>query len=389
MLTTLAVSNYRSLDAIVVPLSQLNVVTGKNGSGKSNLYRALRLISETAAGRGTQSLAREGGLSKALWAGPPGASASARYRDDIDIEMSGRSREAVGLRLGFGGEDLSYAIDFGFPPPPPPSTEFSRDPLIKSEAIWTGPFLRGSNSLVERRSTVVKVKKNSGWSVSDQHLVPYESIFTQIADPTRAPEVLRLRESIRSWRFYDHFRADFDAPARKSHVGTRTVALNHEGDDVAASWQTILEIGDYDALNNSVDDAFPNSKVSITNNDGVFSLNFHQKGLRRSLAAQELSDGTLRYLLWTAALHTPRPPPLMVLNEPETSLHPDLLGPLGRMIQRASLRSQMIVVSHSSALTDALEDSNANYITLSKRDGCTFVVGQRSLDEPPWHWPKR
>jgi len=61
----------------------------------------------------------------------------------------------------------------------------------------------------------------------------------------------------------------------------------------------------------------------------------------------ELSDGTLRYLLWIAALHTPRPPPLMVLNEPETSLHPDLLPALARLITRAASRSQVWVVSHA------------------------------------------
>jgi len=59
-----------------------------------------------------------------------------------------------------------------------------------------------------------------------------------------------------------------------------------------------------------------------------------QHGLLRPLEATELSDGTLRYLLWIAALLTPRPPALMVLNEPETSLHPDLLAPLGRLIAR-------------------------------------------------------
>ena len=47
-----------------------------------------------------------------------------------------------------------------------------------------------------------------------------------------------------------------------------------------------------------------------------------QHGLLRLLRAAELSDGTLRYLLLVAALLTPRPPPLLVLNEPETSLHP-------------------------------------------------------------------
>jgi len=44
MLTTLAISNYRSLRELIVPLGRLSVITGSNGSGKSSLYRALRLL---------------------------------------------------------------------------------------------------------------------------------------------------------------------------------------------------------------------------------------------------------------------------------------------------------------------------------------------------------
>ena len=50
MLQTLAIAHYRSLHGLVLPLQQLNVVTGDNGSGKSSLYRALRLLAETAQG---------------------------------------------------------------------------------------------------------------------------------------------------------------------------------------------------------------------------------------------------------------------------------------------------------------------------------------------------
>ena len=69
---------------------------------------------------------------------------------------------------------------------------------------------------------------------------------------------------------------------------------------------------------------------------GRFELQMRQHGLLRPLGTAELSDGTLRYLLLVAALLSPRPPELMVLNEPETSLHPDLLAPLGRLIGTVS-----------------------------------------------------
>ena len=62
MLHTLAVGNYRSINNLVMPLGRLNLITGANGSGKSNLYRALRLLAETAQDGVVNALAREGGL---------------------------------------------------------------------------------------------------------------------------------------------------------------------------------------------------------------------------------------------------------------------------------------------------------------------------------------
>ena len=70
MLDTLAVANYRSVRELVLPLQQMNLITGANGSGKSNLYRGLRLLTEAARGSAVRAIALEGGLHSVLWAGP-------------------------------------------------------------------------------------------------------------------------------------------------------------------------------------------------------------------------------------------------------------------------------------------------------------------------------
>lgn len=119
--------------------------------------------------------------------------------------------------------------------------------------------------------------------------------------------------------------------------------LAHDGRDLAAALQTIREIGDSAALDEAVDDAFPGSTLAINCANGRFAVEIHQHGLLRPLIAAELSDDTLRYLLWIAALLTPRPPKLMVLNEPETSLHPDLLPALARLIGVAAKQTQVWV----------------------------------------------
>lgn len=386
MLGTLAIANYRSLRSLVLPLGALTLVTGANGSGKSNLYRALRLLADTAQGRVVHALAREGGLGSTLWAGPEEITRAMR-RGEVPVQ-GGPRREVVALRMGFAGDDFGYAIDLGLPEQS--SSRFSSDPQIKTEAIWAGPFLRPANLLVSRRGALVRIREGRNWRVLADDLDPFDSLFTQVADPERAPEVLRLRETVRGWRFYDHFRSDAEAPARWPQLGTRTPVLSHDGHDLAAAWQTIREIGDPRALDAAVEDAFPGASVEVTVSGGRFGLAFRQHGLLRPLSAAELSDGTLRYLLWIAALHTPRPPPLMVLNEPETSLHPDLLPALARLIVQASARSQVWVVSHAARLIAALEQTPACHtLRLEKELSETRVVGQGMLDEPPWHWPER
>ena len=188
-----------------------------------------------------------------------------------------------------------------------------------------------------------------GWTELTRSLRPWESMLTELADPERAPELLRVRRMIRGWRFYDGFRADAEAPARTPQVGTRTPVLADDGRDLAAALQTIRENGRSE-LDRAVADAFDGAILEVTVDSGRFDVALHQPGMLRPLAGAELSDGTLRYLLLVAALLTPDPPPLMVLNEPETSLHPDLLPPLARLVRSAAERSQVMVVSHSDAL---------------------------------------
>jgi len=85
-----------------------------------------------------------------------------------------------------------------------------------------------------------------------------------------------------------------------------------------------------------------------------------------------------------------RCPPLLVLNEPETSLHPDLLPALARLIIGASARSQVWVVSHASRLIAALkEHPGCNVLPLYKELSQTRVEGMGNLEGPPWSWPQR
>jgi predicted ATPase len=384
MIRTIAVSGYRSLRDVRLSLGTLNVVTGANGVGKSSLYRAIRLLADIAQGRIIQSLAAEGGLHSTLWAGPEQFSRSMKQSRQ---PVQGTVRKGpISLKLGFAGDDYGYAIDLGLPTPS--SSQFSRDPAIKIENQWNGAALTRTNVFAERNGPSVRIRDRHGaWRQAATQLPSFDSMMTHCSDPHEAPELSLLRDRMRDWRFYDHLSTDRDAPARRPQIGTYTPVLGSDGADLAAAVQTIREIGEAAALDGAVADAFPGSAVEIVNSDGYFELQMRQHGLLRPLKAAELSDGTLRYLLLVAALLSPRPPTLMVLNEPETSLHPDLLPPLGRLIAQAAQHSQIIVVSHAAALVASLEKAaDLRRVVLEKQLGETVIADD---ERPTWTWPSR
>ncbi len=382
MINSLAISGYRSLRNITVSLTNLTIISGGNGTGKSSLYRALRLLADCAQGRIVQSLASEGGLTSTLWAGPE--SFSRAMKTGAQPVQGTIRKKAISLKLGFGADDYSYAIDLGLASVGP--SFFSQDPEIKSEHLWMGEVCRPANMIAKRNGPGVTTRdREDCWNQVSTQLATFDSMMTHCSDPVQAPELLIAREQMRDWRFYDHFRTDRTAPARRAQIGTYTPVLSSDGHDLAAAIQTIREIGGHAQLDSAIADAFAGASIGVAVDSSGFILEMEQPGLLRPLAAHELSDGTLRYLLLVAALLSPRPPQLMVLNEPETSLHPELIEPLARLIAHAAQSTQMIVVSHSDALVNALTDQpSIAQVLLEKELGETVV---HNNDEPSWHWP--
>ena len=362
-LSFLSVDGYRSVRALRTPLDRVNVVLGPNGSGKTNVYRALALLVDAAHGRLARSVAREGGMPSLMWAGDH------------------RKHERRGVIVEVAFDAFAYRLEVGLVIPG--RSMFNLDPEVKEESIT---FVEGKRKtlLMERAGPTAWMRDDDGRRVTyPLELSSSESVLSQLRDRHRYPEVASLCERMQRWRFYHHFRTDTDAPLRQPQVGVATHVLSATGDDLGAALQTIREVGDGPALDEAVDDAFPGWQLLVEADERVrVAVRMRAPGIRRPLEASELSDGTVRYLCLVAALLTPRPPELLALNEPETSLHPQLLSPLGRLIARASRGSQLFVTTHSRELADAVAAATgARTIELRLAEGATMIAGQRLDDE--------
>jgi predicted ATPase len=380
MISALHIAGYRSLKDIAFELGPLTVVTGPNGAGKSNVFRALALLKSAALGRFSEALAQEGGMPAVLFAGPETLD---RERARAGIVEGGPRQHRNQLLLGIAFDDFRYELVVGLPPQAPGDPDpFVQDPDVKNEAIWSGKR-RPSSILVHRKAGVVS-DGNAAVRSPRPVLEPNESLLWQLSDAARFPEVAAMRARLSRLRLHHGFATEANGPARQVSVGFRSPVLADDGANLAAALATIAYLGNGDALDEAIDLAFPGARVRIKRDDeGRFVLRWHQHGLLRPLGVAELSDGTLRYLCLLAALHSPRPPEVLAINEPELSLYPELLRPLASQFRRAAKQMQVIVVSHAESLINSLEDSGeATSVFLTREFGATVVQGQTLLARP-------
>ncbi len=305
--------------------------------------------------------------------------------------MPGDSRNVrpVRLQLGFASDTFSYSIDLGLPISH--HSAFALDPVIKRECVWLGSIQSPGTLCADRNGPIVKCRNAAGeWVEIYNEACTFEGLMTRYADPINAPELIALRVQLQQWRFYDYLRTDMHAPARQNQIGTRTLCLANDGSNLAAAIQTIKESSNAELFDQAIEAAFQGSEVEVDIDRGVFELRMSQPGIKRAFTTSELSEGTLKYLMLTALLLSPSPPELLVLNEPESQLHPDLLPALAELIGRVVRTTQIVVVTHSAKLGELLlANPHSRDLSLQKRQGSTHLTCIDSLNMPKWTWPKR
>ena len=344
-------------EGIDLPMEPLNVLIGPNGSGKSNLIEALALLK--AAPRDLSApIKRVGGISEWLWKGDMAPSAAT-----IDVIVgSGDSRKPFRHALEIGQQSGRFEV---------------RDETIENANPDNGEqqpqfyyrFQRGNpviNSLLDgsdSRRRERRLRRNS--------LDPEESILSQRDDPELYPELGWLQKHYHRIALYRNWEFGPAAIQRESpQADEPSTFLTERGENMALLLSKLRGESRQKFVHSlqQLYDGIEDFQVEV--GGGRADLFVVERGAgERYIPASRLSDGTLRYMALAAILLDPDPPPLVVIEEPELGLHPDVILGVGEMLVGASQRTQLVVTTHSRTLIDALHDLPSSVVVCEKYDG--------------------
>ncbi len=344
-------------EGIDLPMEPLNVLIGPNGSGKSNFIEALALL-QAAPHDLSAPIRRMGGISEWLWKG--------------DDERQIATVEAI-ISCPAGATPLHHTLlmwqhEERFEV----ALESIRDHRDHHDEEPSKAYYKATTDKVEINRLVEDSSGERGMRTLDRSTVRRDqSILSQREDPDLYPELGWLQKQYRKIRLYRNWEFGPDAGLRRSpRADEPSTFLTERGENLPLVLST--QRGDQrQAFVKSLQqlyDGIDNFQVEVRG--GRTELFVVERGAgERYVPASRLSDGTLRYMALAAILLDPEPPPLVVIEEPELGLHPDVVLSIGRMLVEASRRMQLVVTTHSRVLIDALDDLPSSVIVCDKHDG--------------------
>jgi predicted ATPase len=357
---------YRSLRSIRMELGEVSVFVGENGTGKSNLYQALRLLRACATNTLSANIVAEGGMGSVLWSG------TRKKGEDLRVVI-----EAV-LSDEQRAIDYSYRVEVGLPPPV--SASFPFEAHVKEEELSVTAGQRPA-VVLSRDHNLIRIRDESGrLVVFAGEVLPSETALGVTADEGRSPELGHFRRAVSQWRFFHGFRTDAGSPLRQPCPAVLSPLLTEDGGNLAAVFATVAHVAeDMTDIDHAVSTALQGMRLVVPQpvHEARIELQVPDFPERR-FTPRELSDGQLRFLALCGALQSYRRPTLIGLNEPEASLHPSMLAPLAEMIGKAAQKSQIWVVTHSEQLADEIgRRTGTRSHQVLKKEGETSIAGVR------------
>ena len=352
---------FRKLQNIDLPIRPFMVLIGANGVGKTSLLDAYSLLSASAAGGLTSKLSQFGGVSSIL------------TRDKAEcislfVDMDVPGYKPLEYEINLIPKGSGYAI--------------SREVLSQSKDGRTGSFKH-----IDSKDGDIRY-----YEIEEENLVrpnwehnPLETSLFQVPKMFRQPEELRrILGSVTQYHVLD---VGPRAPVKLPQQMKPADLPGADGEDLIPFLYYLRESNRerYEAIEDSLRSAFPNfeslSFPPIA--AGMLSLTWKDRNFKKPFFMHELSEGTLRFLWLISLLQSPGLSTVTMIDEPEVSLHPELLSILADLMREATKRTQLIVATHSDRFIRFLEPKEVVVMDIDD-NGCTTAQWGDTLDLEEW-----
>ena len=334
---------------------------GANGTGKTSVLDILSLLASSAQGKLNSSLSDLGGVANV-----------------ITYDRS----EELGLAIAMevpGDAPLEYSLWLR---PQGLAHVVREETLTQKRKGHPTPF-RHIDSY-ENDIKYYELAKQKLLRPTWEHN-PLETSLAQV--PRMFPEPEDFRRRLASSTFYHVLNVDPRSPVRLPQAMGPAELPGRNGEDLVSCLFYLRETkrDRFEAIEDSLHTAFPRFErldfppVAA----GTLALTWRERGFSKPLYMHQLSEGTLRFLWLTTLLQSPGLTALTLLDEPEVSLHPQLLSLLADQLREASQRTQIVVATHSDTLLRFLEPSEVVVLD-STEDGLTRLTRADELDLENW-----
>jgi predicted ATPase len=367
MLQKITINEYRRLSDFSAALKPLNVLIGRNSVGKTSFLEVLRLMSSSAQSKLGSTISSLGGYSSiATLSGNEEVDYTPSNFIAFEIEYLLQPDNQINYQFGLLGSGIGYVVDL--------ESMTSIHDKRKRTFIETDPTR--SRISVDARNRVHD---------SNGEFVKTETRLSQIQD--KGPVFQRFKEALSSISYYHAIETDTRSPVRFPQPIRPTNTPGEHGEDLISCLYNVRET-DRDRFNiiqDTLKVVFPEfERIDFPPvAAGTLAMTWKDKRFSRPVYSHQLSDGTLRFLWLTVLLYSPSQSAITLIDEPETSLHPQMLSLLAQMFREASQYSQIIIATQSDALVRFMQPQEVLVMDLDD-DGHTTAEWADEMQLGDW-----
>ena len=328
----ITISGYKSLrDVEELPLRNINVIIGANGSGKSNFISAFAFLHAIREGKLEETVKRAGGADELLYYGR-------------------KETKSLQIKLSFEDEKNQYEIK-----------------LIGTDR----------NGLVPLTEIAYFWDKDRGYSHPYDEVIPSGETEAGISKNQQRYVPHYVRQHLAKWRLYHFHDTSASSPLKRTSELNDNRHLRSDGSNIASMLYMFKQKHEtsYSRIVNAIRDVAPFFDDFVLeplelNENGV-TLEWKEVGHDKYMSPSAFSDGSLRFIALATLLLQPSAyqPSVILIDEPELGLHPYALSVLASLVRFAANHKQIIISTQSAFLLDNFEPEDV--LVADRVDGAT------------------